>query len=679
MCLLDSTLSPTFASLEKAAIPTGKKENKAPGWANGSLVYRIFTTDDPDVLRHTEQGLAMVHHLLDDSIRQIPILCGLIGDDHRGAWNWDGLWPCWDRVTFRARNWETLHGFMLRVKEESNTTPSFHVNITDVNAGLGDYPESREFFKKLVETGSIYRRDGHQFWPNVYVTPPFSPERDMDPPYVPREIPKDNVGPIEIIALVNYKKIWDSGVAKEMIDRFYSRLPYAPPILYLDVLTLNGSNFSTGFPDGPLGGSEGTQLEGVLAIANYLHEKGTDIGTEGDRPNVGERGSYGWLHCLPGYSADDYSLIMGASRYLPLQHVAGNTGSFGLSPIASTAYGLNRVRAHYEKLLAGLPGSKPTAGVDTCHIAHPVGSTPKKDIPGIVTQWHDPFSNTDIHAKTEFDTPGAGDPFRGDWADLVNNFYLTGIQELYHIGKENVRTAVFNRHEVIYLNAFVLVDSDGVETTLSAADFVSLEEAEGVRKSRRLLIGKPMETLFKAPHSGSYRLSIRGSIPANVHGSLNIYVNGGLQCSCNEVVFPSWVNDQEEFSLGEISLNAVDNTFAVDAGPLLMQWSDGTMALWATPYLNRGFHVRNGDVTFADDYDRMWPDTWSGQRKIYFFSWDGTERDWKLPQDWDAVQNAALYPLSPDGRGKGIRFSIIDRNFSPKLLPQVPYVLVPEV
>ena len=102
------------------------------------------------------------------------------------------------------------------------------------------------------------------------------------------------------------------------------------------------------------------------------------------------------------------------------------------------------------------------------------------------------------------------------------------------------------------------------------------------------------------------------------------------------------------------------------------------MALWTTPYLNKGFTVSNGDVTFADDYNRMWPDTWSGQKKIYFFSWDGTQRTWKLPQDWASVKKATLYPLTPDGRGKSIDLPLNDRSATPKLLPQVPYVLVPE-
>jgi hypothetical protein len=84
------------------------------------------------------------------------------------------------------------------------------------------------------------------------------------------------------------------------------------------------------------------------------------------------------------------------------------------------------------------------------------------------------------------------------------------------------------------------------------------------------------------------------------------------------------------------------------------------------------------DQPFAEDYDRMWPDTWSGQQKIYFFSWEGTDRKWKLPLDWSQVRTALLYPLTPTGRGKPIPLNMNGRIVAPKLLPQVPYVLVHE-
>ena len=90
------------ATLEELAIRTGATENKAPDWIkHGAYVYRILTPDDADTLLSTEKGLAITCHLLDSSIEQIPIINGLIGDDHHGGWNWDGIWPYWNRVSFR--------------------------------------------------------------------------------------------------------------------------------------------------------------------------------------------------------------------------------------------------------------------------------------------------------------------------------------------------------------------------------------------------------------------------------------------------------------------------------------------------------------------------------------------------------------------------------------------------
>jgi hypothetical protein len=93
--------------------------------------------------------------------------------------------------------------------------------------------------------------------------------------------------------------------------------------------------------------------------------------------------------------------------------------------------------------------------------------------------------------------------------------------------------------------------------------------------------------------------------------------------------------------------------------------------------LRTGFKAWNGDVVFADNYDRMWPDTWSGQKKIYFFSSGGTERTWKLPKDWQERKTVTLHPLGPAGRGDGIALKVVDSSISPNLLPQVPYVAVP--
>ena len=166
---------------------------------------------------------------------------------------------------------------------------------------------------------------------------------------------------------------------------------------------------------------------------------------------------------------------------IPLQHVAGNTRCFVASPIASIPYGLEQVRKHYAALLAGQPGTKPVPGIETCHVAHPVSATKPQNVPGILSTWRDPFNNVDIHAGSEFDMPGAGDPFRGDIADLINNFYLVCIQELYHINESNVRTAVFNRSEILYVSGFAIVDSAGTETAIPVIDFAPPLRVESVK------------------------------------------------------------------------------------------------------------------------------------------------------------------------------------------------------
>lgn len=42
------------------------------------------------------------------------------------------------------------------------------------------------------------------------------------------------------------------------------------------------------------------------------------------------------------------------------------------------------------------------------------------------------------------------------------------------------------------------------------------------------------------------------------------------------------------------------------------------------------------------------------------------------------MPRATLYPLTPEGRGKGMPIAINDRAITPSLLSQVPYILVPE-
>ena len=247
---------------------------RPPVWAaKGSVCLPRLDARRGRSVARLEEGHAIVANLLDGTVPQITIVNGLVGHDHPGGWNWDGLWPFWNRATFRAGSFEKLAEFMLRAKKNSNVYTGFHLNLTDVNIGLHDYPESREFFQKLVETKSIYRRD----W-NLAATD--APARRSFPSTVEKYAAnRKQPDPVQIFALVNYQRFWDSGLAKKMIDEFYRRLPFPPPLLYLDVLNATGGNFSTGAPDGPLGGSEKTQVDGHEAIADYLRSKGTDLGT----------------------------------------------------------------------------------------------------------------------------------------------------------------------------------------------------------------------------------------------------------------------------------------------------------------------------------------------------------------------------------------------------------------
>ncbi len=633
-----------LAAIDAVAKKSAATVNRAPPWARGAYVYRISTPDAAKLLPTLERGLTMASHLLDGSVRQIPIVNGLIGHDHPGAWNWDGLWPYWGRVTFRAGDWAQLSGFMARAKQKANVALSFHLNLTDVNVGLRDYPESQRFFERMVETKSLYRRD----------IDPATNRRDQQPPYVLKSIPgtdhPEGKDPVGIVALVDYQRFWDSGLAREMIDEFYKHLPYAPPILYLDVLNLSGGNFSTGFPDGPLGGSEQSQLKGVLAITDHLRSKGTDIATEGVREMLGPRATYVWLHGR-GWSHDDYGVIDGGySLTLPWQHVVGNMGAFNLSPIATTDGGLQVVRDHYAALAAGKPSPKRVASTATSHLA---------------------FGDS---LGKEFDIPGTGDPFRGDWADMLGNFYLTGIQELYHIGKGNVRTATFNKLGALHVNGMALVGDDGAALEIPLTDALTAYPAwkhADVKKSGQIMLEWPLVAKVRVARAGTYRLRCNAT-KDNGRGALNVYVDQRhVQTVADATLAPT------PFLSHAVALTAGEHEIAIDAGPLYAKWSDGTVACWKTPYLGHGLRISNGDVVFAEDYDRMWPDTWSGQEKIHLFSWNGTKRTWTLPAAWAQKSTVQVIPLTPDGRGTAEKVTVSKGTISPVLKAQIPYVVVP--
>ncbi len=192
------------------------------------------------------------------------------------------------------------------------------------------------------------------------------------------------------------------------------------------------------------------------------------------------------------------------------------------------------------------------------------------------------------------------------------------------------------------------------------------------------MLSFPIETKVRVAKPGKYPLTIRVQNHGNrADRDFNVYVNGRLHR--NLVVkrqskpTDGWI----EADAGQVELVEGENTIAFDAGILQASWTDGTVAEWTTPYLRRGFKATRGDVTFADDYDRMWPDSWSGQKKIYFFSWDGTSRAWKLPEEWRSLNAVTVYPLTVAGRGAPASLPVHEGCISPRLLPQVPYVAVP--
>jgi hypothetical protein len=192
------------------------------------------------------------------------------------------------------------------------------------------------------------------------------------------------------------------------------------------------------------------------------------------------------------------------------------------------------------------------------------------------------------------------------------------------------------------------------------------------RKTGIIMLEWPLVARFRAPRAGTYR--IRPVAHADhARGAFNLYVDR----KCVQTLADAALLDRA-FTGQAVDLAAGEHEIALDAGPLYARWSDGTVALWSTPYLERGLRIANGDVVYAEDYDRMWPDTWSGQEKIHFFSWDGTSRAWTLPAAWAARQAVKLYPLTPDGRGQGQRLEVVRGTIAPRLLPQVPYVVVPE-
>jgi len=188
-----------------------------PAWARGTFIWRLNLADRPDALVDGAEAIAAVANRLDHAVEHIVFLSGAIGADE-GKLPWDGVWPYWQRLSYRiGGGWEELSRFMVAMRDRHRAQVSFHVNCTDVNAGLRLYPETRAFFERLVEAKAIYAR------PQGFNAQPW-----FGLPYVPETI--SDADPSHMFAMVNYQRYWESGLAKEQIDRLYEHT--APPIRY---------------------------------------------------------------------------------------------------------------------------------------------------------------------------------------------------------------------------------------------------------------------------------------------------------------------------------------------------------------------------------------------------------------------------------------------------------------
>jgi hypothetical protein len=621
------------------------KINCAPSWAQGTFIWRLNLPDHPEALAEAAVAVEKVQNLLDREVRSIIITSGALGIDY-GYLSWDGPWPYWNRPTYRiGHDWKNFARYMVEMRDKHNAWISVHVNTTDVNVGLSCYPETRAFFEKLRAAEAIYTREG-----GACGIPA------QGPASIPQEIPLEKAkmpylkagDPADIFAIVNYQKYWDSGLAREMIDEFFSHLAYPPPVLYIDVLSTTGNNLSVGVPDGFLGGSQATQEEGRKNILDYIRSKGSEPGGEGAM----SINSYNWNH--GGMSANDYSRIMTgyaqgccASRGAEWQHVYGNLGAYS-HDLAG-------------KMISQAVQFTPVEGGGTRMV-------------GAVA------------------APNAAARETDEWRtipQLVEGFYLTAIQELYHIGLGNTRLPGGSGFERLDEHRGRVV-VDGVE--VYAADRKRLAGAqadEGLVIAPCSVADHPGASNgrivkdFDVALTGGCEISLQipeGTAPnaflllrygSPLGGTLEVEINGQ---TLGELDFPALERSDIFGDLViAVTIRPGTNLVALRKGSLHAAWSDGTQAQWNC----NGFRAWRDEVVFGIGYDRMWPDTWSGTKKIHFYSREGGERTWTLPASWADIKQAQLFPLTEKGRREPQTVAITHRQVHVALHPGQPAVLIP--
>jgi len=616
--------------------------NSAPSWSQ-SFIWRIITPDHDNAAQDCARAVAAVQNLLDHSVRSIVIVNGFLGCDNSNQ-NWDGPWPYWNRATYRVKHdWKVISDFMLEMRDQHDAWISFHTNITDVNVGLSVYPEMRAFFERMREHRCYYSREvldiGGPYRGAAYI-PDHIPVEKATMSYVKAGDPDD------IFATVDYKRFWDSGLAREMLDEFFAHLPFPPPLLYVDVLSLTGNNCNVGYPDGELGGSAATQFEGREAILNYIRSKGSEPGGEGP----GDWTAYNWNH--GGLSNNDYSRIQSgytqgcvAWRGEEPMHVYGNQGAYSVDLTGD----LRNRQICFEMAANG--GALMTG------------------------------EGTGVNDK----------PFapHEEWrtvAQTAEGFYTTTIQELYHIGKGNVRLpggAGLEREDEH--RGRVKIESYSVRH--HGGDFVTqIAAKDGINTGPVKIVdqvwaasGQVVEGFDQAlsasntvaisfPCEGDYTLLIRYFSVKG--GTAELWIDDAFH---RELDFPATVGDAYAGDIA-VRLNLPKGThrLTVRKGCIHASWSDGTQARWD----RHGFKAWRDDIVFGIGYDRMWPDSWSGQRKVHFYSKAGCERSWTLPEEWAGVTQATLYPLTEDGRGTPQSVTLTDRRLTLRQDAGTPYVLI---
>ncbi len=615
-----------------------------PHWARGTFIWKLCLADRADALVEAAETIAAMANSLDHAVEQVVFLTGAIGADE-GHLPWDGVWPYWQRLTYRiGGGWAELSRFMLAMRDQHRVHISFHVNCTDVNPGLRLYPETRAFFQRLVEAKAIYAR------PQGFNAQPW-----FGLPYIPQTIPAGDAS--DIFAMVNYQRFWDSGLAKEQIDGLFAKLPYLPPLLYVDVLGPLGWCIHPGYPDGGLGGSKASQMAGIQAIVTYIRDCGSEVAGESpdrllEHENLPIR--YSWGH--GGLSRNDYGQIgsgygMGAQaqRGGKPMHVYGNQGSYHLQCGESVP---DLIKKGWEPMAAD--GLAPTGA------------------------FVDPLRSPQVDGLRDW----------GTIDDLVRQFHFTVVPELYHIGCGTERLTggqTWDRLDAAEgrarLDALTLRAPDGTLTVLEAESarligsvrVIEDAWASGDKTVADLdeALGNGVEFTFDAPMAGAYSLFLRYAAVGG--GVLGWRLDDGSMQRLELPDTGAWQHYGDQPL--RLQLIAGAHRLSFQKERLYAQWSDGARAEWT---LEGGFRAWHGDVTLGIGGDRFCPDTWSDERRILLYSEHGCDRTWKVPADWGAVPRATLYPLTPDGRGTGVPFAITDRTIAPKLLPQVPYILVPE-